>query len=55
MIASLMPVLTIAVLNQIQSTNNRILMTAVITALFAGAIAAFTQAKRVEIIAATAT
>ncbi|KAK2744187.1 hypothetical protein CKAH01_18354 [Colletotrichum kahawae] len=53
--ASIMPVLTIFVLNIISSTNLRILVTMVFTAVFALLIATFSNAKKVEIFAATAT
>ncbi|KAH0434544.1 hypothetical protein CcaCcLH18_05287 [Colletotrichum camelliae] len=54
-LACIMPVLTIFVLNIIHSTNIRILVTLIFTAVFALLIATFSNAKKVEIFAATAT
>ncbi|KAL9038326.1 MAG: hypothetical protein Q9214_005323, partial [Letrouitia sp. 1 TL-2023] len=54
-LASLLPVLTIFVLNQLSSTNLRIGITALFTATFSFMITLFSSAKRVEIIMATAT
>ncbi|KAF4343572.1 hypothetical protein FBEOM_2481 [Fusarium beomiforme] len=54
-IASMIPVLTILVLNVLSSTTIRIVVTLAFTAVFAAAISIFTNAKRVEIFAATAT
>ncbi|KAK0658714.1 hypothetical protein QBC41DRAFT_308131 [Cercophora samala] len=54
-LASILPVLTILVLNTLESTNARIAVTAAFTALFALVIAVFSDAKRIEIFAATAT
>ncbi|KAI8307333.1 hypothetical protein K4K59_010923 [Colletotrichum sp. SAR11_240] len=54
-LACIMPVLTIFVLNIVHSTNLRILVTLIFTAVFALLIATFSNAKKVEIFAATAT
>ncbi|KAK4199459.1 hypothetical protein QBC40DRAFT_254963, partial [Triangularia verruculosa] len=54
-LASTLPVLTILVLHRLDNTDVRIGVTAVFTAVFALAIALFSDAKRVEIFAATAT
>ncbi|KAF4823574.1 hypothetical protein CGCSCA5_v001689 [Colletotrichum siamense] len=54
-VACVTPVLTIFVLNIVPSTNLRILVTLIFTAVFALLIATFSNAKKVEIFAATAT
>ncbi|KAH8675104.1 hypothetical protein BGZ61DRAFT_555030 [Ilyonectria robusta] len=54
-LACIIPVLTIFVLNILPSTNTRILVTLGFTVLFATVLAVFSNAKRVEIFAATAT
>lgn len=54
-LASTFPVLTILALNRVESTNKRIGMAAAFTALFAIIIVEFTDARRIEIFAATAT
>ncbi|KAI8306539.1 hypothetical protein K4K61_004396 [Colletotrichum sp. SAR11_59] len=54
-LACIMPVLTIFVLNIVHSTNLRILVTLIFTAVFALLIATFSNAKKVEIFSATAT
>lgn len=54
-LACIIPVLTIFVLNILPSTNTRILVTLGFTVLFATVLAIFSNAKRVEIFAATAT
>uniref|UniRef100_L2FEW3 DUF6594 domain-containing protein n=1 Tax=Colletotrichum fructicola (strain Nara gc5) TaxID=1213859 RepID=L2FEW3_COLFN len=55
LVACVMPVLTIFVLNIVPSTNLRILVTSIFTTVFALLIATFSNAKKVEIFAATAT
>ena len=54
-LSPMFPVLTIFVLNVLQSTNARIGLTALFTAVFALVLAKFSSAKRVEIFAATST
>jgi hypothetical protein len=54
-VASTMPVLTIFVLNSVQSTTARIGWTVLFTALFAGFLALFSSAERAGLFAATAT
>ena len=54
-LSPMFPVLTIFVLNVLQSTNARIGLTALFTLVFALVLAKFSLAKRVEIFAATAT
>ena len=54
-LASVLPILTIWVFNQLSSANVRNGVTAVFTAGFAFVIAAFSEAKRAEIFVATAT
>lgn len=54
-IASILPPITILVLNALSTTIERIIVTVAFTALFALVLACFTSAKRVEILAATAT
>ena len=54
-LASLIPVLTIYILNQLSSVNLRIGVTAALTAAFALTLATFSSASRVEIFMATAT
>ena len=51
-LASLLPILTIYILNLLDTTNKRIGLTAAFTAPFALAIATFSSAKRVELFAA---
>ena len=55
LLSTMFPVLTIFVLNVLQSTNARIGLTALFTMIFALALARFSSAKRVEIFAATST
>ncbi|KAK3987157.1 hypothetical protein QBC44DRAFT_401201 [Cladorrhinum sp. PSN332] len=55
MISSALPVVTIFVLNQVDSTNIRIAWTLGFTMIFAGILVLFSSAKRAEIFAATAT
>jgi len=55
MLSSILPVLTIFVLNQLSTTNARIGLTVVFTAIFAFLLAYFSTARKVEIFAATAT
>ena len=55
LLSAMFPVLTIFVLNVLQSTNARIGLTALFTMIFALALARFSSAKRVEIFAATST
>jgi hypothetical protein len=50
-----LPVITIFALNQVQSTNLRIALAAVFTAIFAFILAFISTAKRAEIFTATAT
>ncbi|KAF5588598.1 uncharacterized protein FSUBG_11455 [Fusarium subglutinans] len=54
-IAAILPPLTILVLNGRPTTNQRIGFTVLFTAIFAGILAYFSKAKRVEILVATAT
>lgn len=54
-LASVLPVLTIYVLNQLSSANLRLGVTAAFTAAFAFIINVFSSAKRVDIFMATAT
>ncbi|KAI3320114.1 hypothetical protein HD806DRAFT_507741 [Xylariaceae sp. AK1471] len=54
-LSSVLPVLTIFVLNRLSSTTQRIGVTLVFTTVFALVLAAFSSAKKVEIFAATAT
>ena len=54
-LASILPVLTIYILNQLPSSNLRIGVTAAFTAAFALVITVFSSAKRVEIFMATTT
>jgi len=54
-LASIIPVLTIFALNAIKTTDARIGMIVVFTAVFATVLAVFSSAKRAEIFAATAT
>ncbi|KAK4152753.1 hypothetical protein C8A00DRAFT_34536 [Chaetomidium leptoderma] len=54
-VASTLPVLTIFVLNSVNSTTARIGWTVLFTAVFAGILALFSSAKRAELFAATAT
>ncbi|KAK8097449.1 hypothetical protein PG984_016588 [Apiospora sp. TS-2023a] len=54
-VASTLPVLTIYILNVLPTKELRIGVTAILTAVFAGMLAAFSSAKRAEIFAATAT
>ena len=54
-LSTMFPVLTIFVLNVLQSTNARIGLTALFTLVFALVLARFSSAKRVEIFAATPT
>lgn len=54
-ISSMLPVLTIYILNILDTLEKRIGFTAGMTALFAACMAYFTTAKRVEILVATAT
>ncbi|RYP61452.1 hypothetical protein DL771_010130 [Monosporascus sp. 5C6A] len=54
-VASMMPVLTIFILNEISSTNARIGVTAAMTALFAFFMAVVSHGKKSEILVATAT
>lgn len=55
LLSTMFPVLTIFVLNVLQSTNARIGITALFTMVFALTLARFSSAKRVEIFAATST
>ncbi|KAL8791726.1 MAG: hypothetical protein Q9195_005663 [Heterodermia aff. obscurata] len=55
MLSTMLPVLTIFILNVVQSTNARIGITALFTMIFALTLARFSSAKRVEIFAATST
>ncbi|KAF4959957.1 hypothetical protein FSARC_10605 [Fusarium sarcochroum] len=54
-IAATLPPLTILALNSLATTDQRIGLTVLFTATFAGILACFSTAKRVEILAATAT
>lgn len=54
-LASILPVLTIYVLNQLSTVNQRIGVTAAFTAAFAFTIAVFSSARRFDIFLATAT
>jgi hypothetical protein len=54
-VASTLPVLTIFVLNSVDSTTDRIGWTVFFTAVFAAILALFSSAKRAELFAATAT
>lgn len=54
MVSSVVPVLTIFALNSVKTTNVRIGLTMLFTAAFAGLLAIFSNAKRVEIFSATA-
>jgi hypothetical protein len=54
-VASTLPVLTIFVLNSVNSTTDRIGWTVLFTAVFAAILALFSSAKRAELFAATAT
>jgi VIT1/CCC1 family predicted Fe2+/Mn2+ transporter len=54
-LSTMFPVLTIFVLNVLQSTNARIGLTALFTLVFALVLVRFSSAKRVEIFAATST
>ncbi|KAJ4260897.1 hypothetical protein NW757_001285 [Fusarium falciforme] len=54
-IATVLPPLTILVLNSVDKTKVRIGLTVLFTAIFAIILAAFSKAKRVEILVATAT
>ncbi|KAK4183289.1 hypothetical protein QBC35DRAFT_535841 [Podospora australis] len=54
-LASVLPVLTILVLNRFESTDARLGVTALFTGLFVLMVATFSDAKRIEIFAATAT
>lgn len=54
-LSSILPVLAIFALNQLQSTNLRIALAAVFTAVFAFILAFISTAKRAEIFTATAT
>ncbi|KAL7759139.1 hypothetical protein ACKLNR_011566 [Fusarium oxysporum f. sp. zingiberi] len=54
-VSSALPVLTIFALNSLETTAQRIGLTVVFTVLFAVILELFTNAKRVEIFAATAT
>jgi hypothetical protein len=54
-VSSTLPVLTIFVLNALQSTTIRLGLTVLFTALFSILLALFSSAKRAEIFAATAT
>jgi hypothetical protein len=54
-IAAILPPLTILALNSLPTTNKRIGITVLFTAVFAAILAYFSKAKRVEILVATAT
>jgi hypothetical protein len=54
-LSTVFPVLTIFILNILNSTNARIGLTALFTLVFALVLANFSSAKRVEIFAATST
>jgi VIT1/CCC1 family predicted Fe2+/Mn2+ transporter len=54
-IAAVLPPLTILALNSLSTTNKRIGLTVLFTAVFAAILAYFSKAKRVEILVATAT
>ena len=54
-LSAMFPVLTIFILNVLQSTNARIDLTALFTMVFALVLARFSSAKRVEIFAAAST
>ena len=54
-LSAMLPVLTIFVLNVLQSTNARIGLTALFTMIFALVLARFSSARRIEIFAATST
>ena len=54
-LSSVLPVVTIFALNQVQNTNLRIALAAVFTAVFAFILAFISTAKRAEIFTATAT
>ncbi|KAK4164680.1 hypothetical protein QBC43DRAFT_317330 [Cladorrhinum sp. PSN259] len=54
-LASLFPVLTILALNQVQNTDTRVGMSAGFTAVFAIMIVIISDARRIEVFAATAT
>lgn len=54
-VASVLPVLTIFVLNAVNSTKARIRWTVLFTGVFASMLAMFSSATRAEIIAVTAT
>lgn len=54
-VSSALPVLTIFVLNTVNTTNQRIGLTMLFTAVFAVLLAVFSNAKSVEIFGATAT
>lgn len=53
-ISSVVPVMTIYVLNVLNTTEKRIGFTAAMTALIAGYLTFFTNASRVEVLSATA-
>ncbi|PMD32361.1 hypothetical protein L207DRAFT_384828, partial [Hyaloscypha variabilis F] len=55
MLSAILPVLTIFVLNLLETTNQRIGLTVLFTAVFALMLVTFSSARRVEIFAATAT
>lgn len=54
-LSSVMPVITIFALNELETVSQRLGLTVVFTAAFAGLLAVFSTAKRAEIFAATAT
>ncbi|OTB03379.1 hypothetical protein M426DRAFT_321749, partial [Hypoxylon sp. CI-4A] len=54
-ISSTLPVITIFVLNILETTTARLGFTVLFTAIYSVLLAVFTSAKRVEIFAATAT
>lgn len=54
-IASILPPITILVLNALSTTTSRIMVTVAFTAAFATILVCLTSARRVEILAATAT
>lgn len=54
-LASIIPPITILLLNALHTTIERIIVTIAFTAVFAIVLACLTSAKRVEILAATAT
>ena len=54
-LASILPVLSIYVLDQLSTVNQRIWVSAALTAAFAFTIAVFSSARRVDIFLATAT